>query len=84
MPGKTFVEKIFGARTGSIVFRSPDIVLTHDNTASIYKTFRKMGGVTFQDPERMLIVLDHNAKIRVESSPEGGASFIMNFPGGKV
>ena len=61
MPGKTFVEKIFDARTGSIVFRSPDIVLTHDNTASIYKTFRKMDGVTFQNPERVLIVLDHNA-----------------------
>jgi len=61
MLGKTFVEKIFDARTGSIVFRKPDIVLTHDNTASIYKTFEKMGGITFHDPDRMLIVLDHNA-----------------------
>jgi 3-isopropylmalate/(R)-2-methylmalate dehydratase large subunit len=58
---RTFAEKILDARTGSIVFRKPDIVLTHDNTASIYKTFEKMGGVTFQDPDRMLIVLDHNA-----------------------
>ncbi len=61
MPGKTFAEKIFGAPTGSIVFRKPDIVLTHDNTASIYKTFEKMGGITFYDPDRLLIVLDHNA-----------------------
>ena len=40
----TFVEKILGAPAGTIVFRKPDIVLTHDNTASIEKTFRKMGG----------------------------------------
>ena len=43
MLAKTFVEKILGAETGSIVFRKPDIVLTHDNTASIYKTFQKNG-----------------------------------------
>ena len=41
---KTFVEKILGAPEGAIVFRKPDIVLTHDNTVSIKKTFEKMGG----------------------------------------
>lgn len=61
MQAKTFVEKIFGAETGSIVFRKPDIVLTHDNTASIYKTFQKMDGRRVADPDRMLVVLDHNA-----------------------
>ncbi len=59
--GKTFVEKILGATTGSIVFRKPDIVLTHDNTASIKKTFEKMGGKKVANPEQLLIVLDHNA-----------------------
>lgn len=59
--GKTFVEKIFMADTGSIVFRKPDIVLTHDNTASIKKTFEKMGGDKVADPNQLLIVLDHNA-----------------------
>jgi 3-isopropylmalate/(R)-2-methylmalate dehydratase large subunit len=44
MSGRTFVEKIFDAEKGSVVFRKPDIVLTHDNTASIKKTFEKMGG----------------------------------------
>lgn len=58
---KTFVEKILGAGVGSIVFRKPDIVLTHDNSSSIFKTFEKMGGASFQDPDQMLIVLDHNA-----------------------
>jgi len=59
--GKTFVEKILGATTGSIVFKKPDIVLTHDNTASIKKTFEKMGGKKVANPEQLLIVLDHNA-----------------------
>lgn len=61
MSGKTFVEKIFGAPTGSIVFKKPDIVLTHDNSASIATTFEKMNGVTVADPDQLLIVLDHNA-----------------------
>ncbi|MCD4652034.1 MAG: 3-isopropylmalate dehydratase large subunit [Candidatus Cloacimonetes bacterium] len=60
MSGKTFVGKIFDAPTGSIVKR-PDIVLTHDNTASIFNTFKKMGGEKVNDPNQMLIVLDHNA-----------------------
>ncbi len=59
--GKTFVEKIFGAPSGSIVFMKPDIVLTHDNTASIASTFAKMNGVKVADPDQLLIVLDHNA-----------------------
>lgn len=61
MAGKTFVEKIFGAETGSIVFKKPDIVLTHDNTASIYNTFKKMNGTKVADATQQLIVLDHNA-----------------------
>ncbi len=61
MLGKTFVEKIFEAEQGSVVFRKPDLVLTHDNTASISKTFQKMGGAKVFDPNQLLIVLDHNA-----------------------
>ena len=61
MQGKTFVEKIFGAEKGSIIFKKPDIVLSHDNTASIEKTFKKMGGEKIADAEQLLIVLDHNA-----------------------
>ncbi len=61
MTGQTFVEKIFGAKQGSIIFKKPDIVLTHDNTASIEKTFKKMGGDKVANPEQLLIVLDHNA-----------------------
>ena len=61
MENQTFVEKILGAAAGAIVFKRPDIVLTHDNTASIKKTFEKMGGARVSDPEQLLVVLDHNA-----------------------
>ena len=57
----TFAEKIFNAPAGSIVFARPDIILTHDNTSSIYKTFQKMGGKNVADPGQMVVVLDHNA-----------------------
>jgi homoaconitate hydratase family protein/3-isopropylmalate dehydratase small subunit len=59
--GKTFIEKILRADCGSIVFAKPDIVLTHDNTASIMGTFTKMNGKKVKNPEQLLIVLDHNA-----------------------
>ncbi len=57
----TFVEKIFNAPQGAIVFKRPDLILTHDNSASIRKTFEKMGGKEVLDPEQLVIVLDHNA-----------------------
>jgi 3-isopropylmalate/(R)-2-methylmalate dehydratase large subunit len=59
--GRTFVEKILDAPQGSIVFRKPDLVLSHDNSASIRRTFEKMNGKKLADPGQLLIVLDHNA-----------------------
>ncbi len=61
MNPQTFAEKIFKAPAGAIVFARPDIILTHDNTSSIYKTFQKMGAKNVADPDQMLVVLDHNA-----------------------
>jgi homoaconitate hydratase family protein/3-isopropylmalate dehydratase small subunit len=61
MNNRTFAEKIFNTSAGSIVFKKPDIILTHDNTASIFATFKKMGGQKVKFPEQLLIVLDHNA-----------------------
>ena len=43
------------------MFRKPDLVLSHDNTASIEKIFRKMKGEQPFDPSRLVITLDHNA-----------------------
>ncbi len=61
MPARTFVEKIFDAAVGSIVFKKPDIVLSHDNTSSIEKVFNKMGGAELHDKNQLLVILDHNA-----------------------
>jgi 3-isopropylmalate/(R)-2-methylmalate dehydratase large subunit len=61
MKPRTFIEKILDAPEGAVVFRKPDIILTHDNTSSIYQTFLKMGGEKVSDPRQMLVVLDHNA-----------------------
>jgi homoaconitate hydratase family protein/3-isopropylmalate dehydratase small subunit len=61
MAGRTFAEKIFDAPAGSIVFKKPDIVLSHDNTSSISSTFNKMDGQKVADPNQLLIILDHNA-----------------------
>lgn len=61
MAGQTFAEKIFDAPAGSIVFKKPDIVLSHDNTSSIGSTFNKMDGQKVADPDQLLIILDHNA-----------------------
>src|SRR5659263_101745 len=61
MKPQTFIEKILGAPEGAVVFRKPDTILTHDNTSSIYQTFRKMGGAKVFNPSQMLVVLDHNA-----------------------
>lgn len=57
----TFVEKIFNASAGTIVFHRPDLIMTHDNTGSIRKTFEKMGGKDLHDPGQLVVVLDHNA-----------------------
>jgi 3-isopropylmalate/(R)-2-methylmalate dehydratase large subunit len=61
MSKQTFAEKIFGASRGSIVFASPDLILSHDNTSSIYSTFKKMGGDKIANPDALVIILDHNA-----------------------
>lgn len=61
MSPQTFAEKIFKAPAGAIVFARPDLILTHDNSLSIFKTFQKMGGKNVSDPDQLLVVLDHNA-----------------------
>jgi 3-isopropylmalate/(R)-2-methylmalate dehydratase large subunit len=57
----TFAEKILKAKAGTIVFARPDIILSHDNSSSIYITFKKMGGKEPANPDALLITLDHNA-----------------------
>jgi len=63
--GKTFAEKILGKKAGKevvpgeIIEVSPDYAMSHDNTAAISKTFKKIGVSKIDDPGRHVIVLDH-------------------------
>ena len=57
--GKTFVEKVLARASGQrelvagqIVDASPDVILTHDNTAAISRIFRALGRERVQHPER--------------------------------
>ncbi len=62
----TFAEKVLAKKAGvkpltagQIVEISPDVALSHDNTAPIYGIFKKMGAERVFDPEMHAIILDH-------------------------
>ncbi|HVN97256.1 MAG TPA: 3-isopropylmalate dehydratase large subunit [Syntrophorhabdaceae bacterium] len=64
--GLTFAEKTLARKIGAkatvpgqIVEVTPDVALSHDNTAPIWSTFQKMGGIRVFDPKMHVIVLDH-------------------------
>ena len=63
--GKTFSEKVLGAkagrdvRAGDVVTVSPDTVLSHDNSAAIIGEFKKLGLAKVRIPDKIVIVLDH-------------------------
>lgn len=63
---KTFAEKALARASGQgsvsagqIVDVQPDRVLSHDNTAAIYRLFRQLGVERVKHPERLCITLDH-------------------------
>lgn len=62
---QTFVQKVLSAKVGhpvqvgEIVIAEPDIILSHDNSAAISKTFAKFGVPRVKHPDRLVIVLDH-------------------------
>jgi 3-isopropylmalate/(R)-2-methylmalate dehydratase large subunit len=64
--GLTFVEKILAKKAGlektvpgQIVEITPDVALSHDNTAPIKGLFERMGGKNVFDPQMHAIILDH-------------------------
>lgn len=63
--GQTFSEKVLSAKAGKsakageIVTVSPDLILSHDNSAAIIKEFRKLGVAKVKCAEKIVIVLDH-------------------------
>ena len=63
---QTFAEKIWAKKAGleavvpgQIVEITPDVVLSHDNTAPIYGLFQRMGGEKVFDPDMHAVILDH-------------------------
>ena len=62
----TFAEKILAKKArlpktvpGQIVEITPDVVLSHDNTAPIYGLFQRMGGEKVSNPDMHAVILDH-------------------------
>ncbi len=62
----TFVEKalaraagVEAARAGDVLDVSPDVVLSHDNTAAIRTLFQKIGAGRILRRDRVAITLDH-------------------------
>ena len=63
--GKTFSEKILGAKAGKevcageVVTVSPDYILSHDNSAAIIGEYKKLGVERVEIPDKIVIILDH-------------------------
>ena len=92
--GMTFAQKILARKAGldsvavgQIVEVEPDFCLSHDNTAAISKTFKKIGVEWVKYPERFVIVLDHTVPASTEKYALGhkeirefvAAQGILNF-----
>ncbi|RME76083.1 MAG: 3-isopropylmalate dehydratase large subunit [Chloroflexi bacterium] len=66
--GHTFAEKILArnaglaeVRPGQIIDATPDVALSHDNSAAIARIFRSLGVARVKHPDRLAITLDHAA-----------------------
>ncbi|MFW5740027.1 MAG: 3-isopropylmalate dehydratase large subunit [Myxococcota bacterium] len=64
--GQSFTQKILARGAGKasvevseIVDVTPDVVMSHDNTAAISATFKRIGVDRVDDPKRHVVVLDH-------------------------
>ncbi len=64
--GKTFAEKALARASsqrevtaGQIVDAAPDVILSHDNTAAIFRLFKQLGVERVKNPTRLAITLDH-------------------------
>ena len=64
----TFAEKILAAKAGldsvvpgQVIEATPDVALSHDNSAAISKIFASLGVERVKYPQRLAITLDHAA-----------------------
>jgi homoaconitate hydratase len=55
-------------RAGDVVWLRPERLMTHDNTSAVYKRFRSMGAPRIADPERCVVVLDHDVQNKTPSN----------------
>ncbi|NHJ85954.1 MAG: 3-isopropylmalate dehydratase large subunit [Asgard group archaeon] len=63
---QTVIQKILSNVTGikdpeegSILFAEPHMILTHDNSAAIIKSFKSIGAEKVWNPDKIFIALDH-------------------------
>ncbi len=62
---QTFVEKVFSLKLGREVSAedyvevTPDVAMSHDNTAAIARRFKELGGKAVCKPDIHFIILDH-------------------------
>jgi 3-isopropylmalate/(R)-2-methylmalate dehydratase large subunit len=68
MMGQTFAEKILAHNAGleqvapgQIIEATPELILSHDNTAAIARIFHTIGIERVKYPQRLGVVLDHAA-----------------------
>jgi len=66
--GHTFAEKILAKNAGlaavspgQVIDATPDVALSHDNSAAIARIFRTLGLSRVKHPRRLAITLDHAA-----------------------
>ena len=77
MAGRTFAEKVLGrasgnpkAKAGEIVEASPDLVMSHENTFLVNKSFSEIGLSRPWNPDRITIVLDHRTPANTVQTAE--------------
>ena len=77
MAGRTFAEKVLGrasgkpkAKAGEIVEASPDLVMSHENTYLVNKSFSEIGLSRPWNPDRIVIVLDHRTPANTAQTAE--------------
>ncbi len=68
MSGSTVAEKILArassleaVRAGEVVEASPDLVMSHENTFLVEKSFSQLGKERPWDPEKIVVILDHRS-----------------------
>ena len=77
MKNMTFVEKIMSRAAGKeisagdTVIVEPDFCMSHENAASVIKTFKKFSLKKVWNPEKIVIIFDHTSPASTAEYAEG-------------